>query len=964
MVSQGKAAVSQNKAAAENLHAAPRVLACGAALILVASVTTFGLIRVNQQRPQLASEIVPHADGRPTADGTRENDLADTGRRPHSTSHFSQQENSAQNFAPPAPSASVPDVWPSSVGPGGGTSSELSPYNSAMRWAGSESVLASARGTGDARLERIERQLSQVLQNVDQSKATLANSSPMRQAASTAPAAIPATIPASLAAAVAESARAAANESEIRRELSDLRVTSEVELRELRQKLAGLSEQQKQMQKSLRKKPMSRLDETPSARHSPAAPVATPPEASPGLATTQPTTKTQPTANPANDPAETTLPPPPSFAAPPKSSEPLPAEEADEIPSGVTVVSELPLRVSVHTRSTSLSQLLAEFAKATGSGLVISTDVDQEIQAISLSEIAPQILFDLLCQNQNFEIQYEAKRVELRSRKKIPATGESATGLAALNAAQLETETRRETETQRETGAPFKSETPPATPPEFDASPISTPSDDSRPSVQKEPSDPMPLLGEPALKDSVAARVTNPMNSVPQPVSIPGSASLNLSEPIPAPASTYPMPELPATIDENSQSAGVTSPGFDNRTPTIPTPAELPRELTEPAVSTASSRNRLSGRSTIAAAPTPATALRGKQTYRLNATVLHLVATEQQNVQPMSFEPIRLHGSRTPGHQSAAQQVADQAAKLGRTTPVSDASVSLVEGQSARLKIGWLCLHCNDESGVAAGDDLRVTLERTEFGQPRLIVNGLAANSDTSLTTLDTLQADMAHGQSMLITEAGTGGNVSLRDDSSKLARLPFIGRAFRKSKQIHQTAQRLIVLTATPIGLDEATLETVASQQESVTGPSAEPASYSEPLETTAPVEPPVVKDRMAQIFARSENRDRENSTISDPRVPGANPALAAEVTIPHRSSHQPRKPHCKHCESTVRSLPQLQTLIADRDAERGNASAKPERLFLEARPVAFEAEPIIREVEPVKAAAPMIDLPLPASF
>ena len=915
--------VSENKAGWGNLQAAPRVLAFGVALILVASVATFGLIHANQQRKQLASEIDPRADGKPPADGTRENDLADTERRPHSTSQFSKQENSAQRFALPAPSAnfaSVSGVWPNSLETGGRTSSDLSPNDSAMRWAGSETVLASGRGTGDARLERIERQLSQVLQNVDRSKAALASRSPMRQAASTAPAAIPTTIPASLAAAVAESARAAANESEIRRELSALRVTSEVELRELKQKLAGLSEQQKQLLKSLPKKPVNPPDETPSARPGPVAPVATQLESSRGLATTKPAT----------NPAATTL----------------PVEEADEIPSGVTVVSKLPLRVSVHCRSTMLSELLAEFAKATDSGLVISTDIDQEIQAISLSEIAPQVLFDLLSQNQNFEIQYEANRVELRARKNIPAAGESAAGLTALSAAQLETRQ-------------------PAAPPQFDASPISTPGDVSGPGVQEESADPMPLLDEPAPDNSVAAKVTNPMSSVPQPVSNPSPSLLNLSEPTPAPPSTYPMPELPARIEDNSQFSDVTSSGVDNPTPTIPMPAELPRELTEPVVSTASSRNKMSSKSTIAAAPTLATASRGKQIYRLNATVLHLVVTEQQNVQPMSIEPIRLHESRAPGHQSAAQQVADQAAKLGRTTPVSDASVSLVEGQSARMKIGWLCLHCNDESGVAAGDDLRVTLERTEFGQPRLIINGLAANSDTALATFDTLQADVARGQSLLITEAATGGNVSLLDDSSKLARLPVIGRAFRKSKQIHQTAQRLIVLTATPVGLEEPTLETVASQQESVTSPSAESALNSEPLETKAPAEQPSsVKERLARLFARPENRSRENSTNSEPRVIRTNPALAAEVTIPHRSSHQPKKTHCEHCESTVQSLPRVQPFAAELQDEQNKPPAKLDRQWLGTRPIAFEAEPIIREAEPVNYSAPMIDLPLPASF
>jgi len=882
---------AKKTAATGNLQTAPRVLAFGGALVLVTAVTTFGLIRVNQQRDSRVS-VTGTEDGKQTASGS-----AKTGQAGSARSQSSPVENASLSFALPRPSAEyncVPGVWSTSVASGERTSSYpspyLSPYNSAMRWAGAETTLTSNRATGDARLERIERQLSQVLRNVDRSDATFASSSITRQNSSAAVAASPATIPASVAAAVTESARAAVAESEIRRELSDLRVTSEAELRQLKQHLAGLSDQQKKLLKSLRKRPAA----SSTSRNN--SPNNTGTVQSQTTSTVSPEAVTQNEATATNQPGTT------------EQSE----TEARELATGVTIVSELPLRVSVRTRSTMLSDLLAEFAKATDSGLLISTDLDREIQAISLSEIAPQVLFDLLSQNQDFEIRYEAKRVELRSRQKVPRAEDSGAGVAAHNGSK----------------------------PDDIALPTQQELVTSVPSIENRPFEDPPA--------EIATRQASPQPVANLDPDLPG-----LSEPMPAPASTYPPSELRSENDNESRFSGETTLDPAALSSTLPMPAELPRELIDPIVSTASSRNARS------AIPPQAVASRERQTYQLTATVLHLVVTDQQNVQQIGIEPIRLYKSRAPGHRSAAQQVAEQAAKLGRTTPVSEASVSLAEGQSARLKIGWLCLHCNDESGVAAGDTLRVTLVRTENGEPRLVVQALATETSEELSTLGTLEAVLGEGQSLLVTEAGTGGNVSLRKGSSTLARLPVIGRAFQKSKQIYQSAQRLIVLTATPDGLENVEPEPTTVQQ---TASYLKPESHSVPAASRnmrAPADSQSVTNRFAALFPQPRIREPKNAQSAEPRLIDTRSILSAETVIPRRSSYRPRRPEvrCEYCETTARPLTGTRSSVA-RQQKEDPTETKSVPLILETTRVAFESEPA--DV----GSAPMIDLPLPSRF
>jgi hypothetical protein len=257
------------------------------------------------------------------------------------------------------------------------------------------------------------------------------------------------------------------------------------------------------------------------------------------------------------------------------------------------------------------------------------------------------------------------------------------------------------------------------------------------------------------------------------------------------------------------------------------------------------------------------------------------------------------------------------------------------------------------------------------------------------LSTLGTLEAVLGEGQSLLVTEAGTGGNVSLRKESSKLARLPVIGRAFRKSKQIYQTAQRLIVLTATPDGLENVEPEPATVQQ---TASYSQRESHSVPAASRnrrVPADSRSVTNRFAALFPQPRNREPKNAKSAEPRIIDTRSILSAVTVIPRRSSYRPRRPEvrCEYCEPPARSLTGTRSSVAQpevdhterfrrRSAPKARISGQNKHasrarqqkedptetksvpLILETTRVAFESDPA--DV----GSAPMIDLPLPSSF
>ena len=572
-------------------------------------------------------------------------------------------------------------------------------------------------------------------------------------------------IPARFTQTVSETIRAAANESQLRKEVSDLRVSSEVTLKGLQDQLHGISEQQKRLRKSLRARPTQ-----PST-----------------VKTLRPDTNREPAQFPDSLPV--------SILSEADAKAGLPVAGVEVAPA-ITVVSNEPLKIDVRTRSTTIAELLSEFARATGSDLVMASEQDHRIQAISLSSIEPHVLFDLLDQNQPFEILFEGNRVSLQSRPQVAdveSTGASVTTLdeaeAALEASSPAASKPAET---TEPADPPKTEVAERLTPLIDETEIpTTPSrQPSTPSeVQSLPESPAPTRAERRSPGITETKKLQPETHAPLAVTSPNHPATSPDE------ADFLKPLAPPPA------ASIDPPA----TPIAKTPEPLNVESL-PSVKVALPPGPLASRPDLEPAPAPRnpTARQRRQKYRLFATVMHITLTNTQAVEPEGVFPVRLHSSRRPGHASAVRQVLDQAGRIGRVTPVTEASVNLDEGQAARLKIGSQCLHCNTEYGVEAGDTLRVAVHLSPSGQPRLRVQGLAAGSGEALATLDSFEAAVPASQSFLVSEEGTAGYVDVEDKSSKLTKLPLIGHRFEKSNRVRQIAQRFIVLTLRPAGYTE----------------------------------------------------------------------------------------------------------------------------------------------------------------
>lgn len=614
----------------------------------------------------------------------------------------------------------------------------------------------------DVRLERIELQLDRIARQADP---RWMNRRLERHAGSLPAEPVPPavqTTPVTLTQALSDSIRTATAESSFRRELSDLRVASEISLEGIRQQLNGISERQKSLKNSLWE-----MDQQ--QKHVVQKP-------------------------PVQQAGESSL-----FAESEKTMRSRGGSsrlvKSLQKPA-ITVVSKKPLRIDVHSRSTTLADLLSEFAQATGSDLVMASEQDHTIQAISLSSIDPGVLFDLLDQNQKFEILFEGNRVSLQPRplEQVAEAGDPQPSPLDQAEAALEKQPAavasspvESTETVAERLTPLIDETeiPLAKQPPLQPAPlkekVATPeaSAQSRAELRKQ-----------AIAE---ARKPKPETPAPLPVASPASLPANTGDEADLLKPLAPVESpLRSRIDSPAVSAAIS-------------PAPRNVESTKP-VSLAPAAAPVVQPPDLEPTPSPLErpARTRRQRYELFATVMHITLTNTQAVEPEGLFPIELHVSRRPGHASAVRQVLDQAGRIGRVTPVTEASVRLDAGQAARLKIGSKCLHCNTKYGVEAGDTLRVAVHQSPSGQPKLRVQGLAAGSSEPLATLGSFEAAVPASQSFLVSEEGTAGYVDVEEKSSKLTKLPLIGHRFEKSSRVRQIAQRFIVLTLRPAGYTE----------------------------------------------------------------------------------------------------------------------------------------------------------------
>lgn len=729
---------TENRSGTGQLSSALRALVFGSGLIVLCCAVTLGLLRLSSRNTTRDDQAT--AQGEPV--------MPDNGAVQPAGLPLAQNPVAAEPIEPAIQSAA-----------------RILPASSARI----ESPAAITPSGMEYRLSRIERQLSDVVDSVRSPDNPIA----CRPNESAVPAEIR-SMPVTLAQALSESLRSSARENHFQQELTELRLANALSLQGLQQKLDGISEGQKRLTKSLRSRGRGEAPAAASPRdngHSAVAEVIAPARA--------------------------------RMAASVSRDEVVSPGESK---SAVTVDSRNPLRISVRTRSTTLAHLLSQFARATDCELVMATGQDYEIQAISLNSIEPQILFSLLSHDRPFEIHYVEGRISLKKRPQtapIESTVRNSLSPFELAEAALmdprpsePSQTAAAATSEAENFRPISTPEPaPAASRELPAGQITPPKSEKpatvpTPSVRKparrpatpeatppstEVTSPTPQTVDRALpgdgKPSDEAELLRPLGS---PLISRLSSRPEVNEPRATPAPEASAIDLPGPSERESEAGLRERPPLENAATPEMEPALIPLQR--------ASREQ-------------------RQRFELFATVMHITLTNTGAIEPEGIFPIHLHRTRRPGHDSAVRQVLDQAGRIGRVTPVTEASVKIEAGRSARLKIGSQCLHCNTEYGVEAGDTLRVSVLPSSENRPSLRVQGLAAESGEVLATLRTDEAPVPESGSFLVCEKGTSGFVDMIDKSSRMTKLPLIGHRFEKSKRVRQIAQRFIVLTLRPTG-------------------------------------------------------------------------------------------------------------------------------------------------------------------
>jgi hypothetical protein len=218
----------------------------------------------------------------------------------------------------------------------------------------------------------------------------------------------------------------------------------------------------------------------------------------------------------------------------------------------------------------------------------------------------------------------------------------------------------------------------------------------------------------------------------------------------------------------------------------IPQPISLPRNLIE-----SSANDRVSAPPLIEQASAE---LAGPQRrFTVQASVLHITANDLTTVDRAGVKMLAVMG----GHDFRVDQIRHAVRESEAADEIYSGTVTITGGVPTRIPIGWLCPHCNEESGVTSGDQLVVTLPHGRGNSSASFYVEQADGTGRSESFRDAT-ATLIPGASVQITEAAQDGTVETSESTSTpvLSRLPVIGEKFEKKETERQIMQRVIVLT------------------------------------------------------------------------------------------------------------------------------------------------------------------------
>ncbi len=223
----------------------------------------------------------------------------------------------------------------------------------------------------------------------------------------------------------------------------------------------------------------------------------------------------------------------------------------------------------------------------------------------------------------------------------------------------------------------------------------------------------------------------------------------------------------------------------------IPQPLPLPRNLIE-----SSAIDRVSAPPLID--QVSAEVAGGTRRFTVQASVLHITADDLTTVDRAGIKTLAVMG----GHDFRVNQIRHAVRESESADEIYSGAVTVSGGVPTRIPIGWLCPHCNEESGVASGDQLVVTLPYKAGDSSATFVVEQADGTGRSESFRDS-RTTLIPGASVQITEAAQDGTVENSEPESTpvLSRLPVIGEKFEKKSTERQIMQRIIVLTIRELG-------------------------------------------------------------------------------------------------------------------------------------------------------------------
>jgi len=186
----------------------------------------------------------------------------------------------------------------------------------------------------------------------------------------------------------------------------------------------------------------------------------------------------------------------------------------------------------------------------------------------------------------------------------------------------------------------------------------------------------------------------------------------------------------------------------------------------------------------------------GNRRFDLHATVLHLSSTNQAMVQPAGIHRVSSQDTEPAAtHAERAARLIAQMQQVSTVELVQTSQITLAADSSGTLSIGSLCLHCNTESGLEAGDRLVFRPTGDGTAVQHISVQAESSRQGIQLASLRSGWLDAEPESTWQINEEAQDGMLAVPVRHPSLSRIPLVGISFREDME-RRIVQRVVIVT------------------------------------------------------------------------------------------------------------------------------------------------------------------------